>query len=225
MWCEIAERRNLLLEDVPPLPSTILTLPQGWLAPLESSILYMAGRELAGPFLEVGSWVGRSTVALAKGLQDRPAGDVPLFDTVDFGITSVEEWRKLLKGDPLGMREAETVLRTIYGRGGSIGELIENLQKYDVLKYVTTIIRGNFLQIPIARTYGFIFCDTLHDEREIELYAPKLAGLLASGGWVVCDDIIDSRRAAMIQEILDLEFYTLTNPISEYTKFLIGRRL
>ncbi len=170
--------------------------------------------------------MGRSTVCLAKGIQRRPEGRETLFDTVDLGVASVEEWRRLLHNDPLlnAMREMETLLSNIYLPGGTIAALIANLKHHDVLQYVTTILRGNFLTMPITRVYGVIFCDTLHDDNEIALYVPKLSQMLASGGWIFCDDIVDVRRAEAIKSMLDLEFYTLTNPIDKYTKFLIGRR-
>lgn len=224
MWHEIADRKGLLLGDVPELPFHLSTLPSGWLTAVEASLLYMAGLELDGPFLEVGSWVGRSTVCLAKGIQRRLKGRETLFDTVDLGIVSVEDWRRRLRSDPLLMPDMEILLSNIYMPGGSIAALIENLKHHDVLHYVTTILRGDFLTIPIAREYGVIFCDTLHDDNEIALYVPKLSKLLASGGWIICDDIIDERRAEAIKTMLDLEFYALTNPIAEYTKFLVGRR-
>jgi predicted O-methyltransferase YrrM len=224
MWSEIADRKGLLLSDVPELPFHLSTLPAGWLAPVEASLLYMAGLQLDGPFLEVGSWVGRSTICLAKGIQHRPEGRKTQFDTVDLGIASVAEWRRWLHTDPLMRQDIETLLPSIYLPGGAIAALIANLKQHDVLEHVTTIMRGNFLTIPIAREYGVIFCDTLHDDNEIALYAPKLSKLLAPGGWIFCDDIIDERRAETIKTMLDLEFYALTNPISQYTKFLIGRR-
>src|SRR5580698_5996613 len=96
MWEKLAENKALECGDVPELPFQLGDLPYGWLTSFEASLLFSAGRELDGPFLEVGSWVGRSTVCIARGIQSRPIGLPILFDVVDFGISDVAEWRRLL---------------------------------------------------------------------------------------------------------------------------------
>src|SRR5688500_4800072 len=42
----------------------------GWLSPREQQALYALARWSPGPILEIGPWLGRSTVCLARGVQD-----------------------------------------------------------------------------------------------------------------------------------------------------------
>lgn len=71
------------------------------------------------------------------------------------------------------------VARAIFHPGGTIAILIDNLRRHGVLEYVTTAMRGDVAKAPLRASYGFVFCDTLHDEREIDLYLPIINHILA----------------------------------------------
>ncbi len=73
------------------------------------------------------------------------------------------------------------VVDAIYHPGGSLAVLIANLRRNNLLEFTTTITRGNMLDMPFSRRYGMIFCDTTHDEREVRLYLPRIAELVAPG--------------------------------------------
>lgn len=197
-------------------------LPEGWLSSGEMQILYTFARECEGPILELGSWLGRSTICLASGVRDSESEKK--FDVVDFGITSPNEWEKLLKEDFLRFAKDDVVARSIYQPGGPIALLIENLRKADLLDYTTAIIRGDSTEVPLRAEYNVIFCDTLHDEREIIEYGAFLDGLLKPGGWLICDDVIDDQLGSKLMEFIGFDCWFYSNPLDQYSKFFIGRK-
>jgi predicted O-methyltransferase YrrM len=206
-------------------PVPLSLMPDGWLSPTEMRILYTLAQQTHGPVLEIGAWLGRSTLAIAAGVRDSP--NIPAFDTCDFGLTSIGEWSERLQEsfEPyLKDVENDIVVRSIFQTGGSIALLIDNLRKANLLKYVTSIIRGNALEVPLRNQYGFIFCDTLHYESEIRTYGAFLNNLLADGGWIVCDDVISEELGSILREYIDFEFLVYSLPIDQYSKFAVGKK-
>jgi len=197
------ERRREAWHDAyftAPLPGLPHPYPLGWMSPIDLTAIYNAARLAKGPVLEIGPFVGRSTTALAAGLRDRQAaGTQPVpFDTIDYGITSVEEWKERF-GETLdpGKRDGQ-IMDAVYHPGGTIAVLIQNLKRNRLLPYVTGIIRGDFLTCPVAREYGLIFCDATHDDAEIARNVPRIAELAAPGATLIFDDIINERHADMV---------------------------
>ncbi|MCC6009097.1 MAG: class I SAM-dependent methyltransferase, partial [Rhodobacteraceae bacterium] len=150
--------------------------------------------------LEVGPWLGRSTTALSAGLRDRVAeGQAAVrFDTVDFGVASAEEWAARF-GRPLRLeKDKGRVAEAVLHPGGTIAVLIANLKGNDLLDQVTSVVRGDFIDLPFTRRYGLIFCDATHDATEIARHLPRLAELSAPGAVLVFDDVPDEARADLI---------------------------
>lgn len=203
-------------------PIPMSQMPQGWLNGTDMQILYSLAALVPGPILEVGSWLGRSTVAISAGIRD--SGETKIFDTVDFGITSPSEWEALLKEDFARFGKDDVVARSIFQPGGSIGVMIENLRKAGLLPYVTSIIRGVSTKVPLRSSYSMVFCDTLHNEREVREYGDFLNNLIAPGGWLVCDDIIDEKLGVILNEYIDFDLYFYSNEINQYSKFFVGRK-
>jgi hypothetical protein len=208
-----------------PFPQPQAAYPTGWSSGLELVLLYNFGRVVRGPLLEIGPWIGRSTCALAMGMRDGGAAKAPPFDVVDFGITSVAEWEALLGVSFDGYIRQEQVVRAIHAPGGSMAMLTENLRAQGLLPYVTSLIRGNALEVPLRAQYDFIFCDTLHDRREVELYGPLIEKHLAPGGYVVCDDVFSPEHlGAALLEFVSLESLVYLNPLDKHAKMAFGRK-
>lgn len=223
--CEIVVDGKLNESAVLDFPDSLTLMPEGWLSTFEMSILYTLAKQSAGPILEIGSWLGRSTVAIAGGVRDNV--QAPIFDTCDFGLTSGVEWREKLQESFMpytDSAENDVIARSVFQTGGTIALLIDNLRKAGALKYVTSIIRGDVLEIPLRAKYGYIFCDTLHSEREIRAYGAFLNNLLADGGFIVCDDVISEDLGSILREYIHFEFLAYSNPIDQYSKFAVGKK-
>lgn len=183
-----------------PLPKLEQPFPNGWMSPLDLQVLYNAALRATGPVLEVGPWLGRSTTALAAGLRDREAaGAAPVeFDTIDFGITSVDEWSARFGERLRPDKDNGRAIEAVYHPGGTIAVLIRNLKGLGLLPWVTNVVRGDFLTCPFTRRYGLIFCDATHDDDEIARHVPRLAELARPGCTFVFDDVITEERASKV---------------------------
>jgi hypothetical protein len=191
---------DLVALGAPTLSIPLWALPEGWTAPIELQILYAIALRAEGPILEVGPWLGRSTAAIAAGIRD--SGSAKIFDTIDFGLTSIPEWREKLNDDFSRSIDSDTIVRSIHAPGGTVALLLENLRKLDLLGYVTSVIKGDFTEVPIRDRYGVIFCDTLHDENEVRKYCPKFNELLMPGGWLICDDVMTPKLGEIVKEYI-----------------------
>lgn len=198
-----------------PLPKLPNGYPNGWMSAKDLTVLFNAGHNAKGDVLEVGPWLGRSTTAITVGLRQREAeGHSPVkYDTIDFGITSAEEWVERFDEPFRVSKDKGRVAEAVYHPGGTIAVLIQNLKSNGLLKYVTNIIRGDFLDSPIARQYALIFCDATHDDSEIHRHLPKLAELVAPGGVLIFDDVITEERADLICSYLNVSDRFMTRAV------------
>ena len=115
-------------------------LPEGWLSTLEAqAIPYTCAAVTNGPILEIGSWIGRSTCAIAYGLRDRvnAGGQLPRFDVVDHGLTGAAEAREKLQWEPLTGPFADHHAKVLFAHGGAIGTLKQNLVDRDLARAST----------------------------------------------------------------------------------------
>lgn len=179
------------------------------------TVLFNAGRDAKGDVLEVGPWLGRSTTALAEGLRQRETeGHAPIkYDTIDFGITSADEWVKRFDEPFRVTKDKGRVAEAVYHPGGTIAVLIQNLKSNELLEYVTNVIRGDFLDSPISRQYALIFCDATHDDKEIHRHLPKLAELAAPGSVLIFDDVITEERADLVCSYLNVSNRFMTRTV------------
>ena len=69
-------------------------------------------------------------------------------------------------------------------------------------------------------TYEFIFCDTTHDEVEINRNIPIIRELLNQNFIVVCDDVIRDEQCSMISRMLNADEYTILNEYDKYSKIV-----
>lgn len=179
------------------------------------TVLFNAGQYAKGDVLEVGPWLGRSTTAITAGLRQREAdGQAPVkYDTIDFGITSADEWVERFD-EPFKIdKDKGRVAEAVYHPGGTIAVLIQNLKSNGLLKYVTNVIRGDFLDSPLVRQYGLIFCDATHDDGEIHRHLPKLAELAAPGSVLIFDDVVTEQRADLVCGYLNVSDRFMTRTV------------
>lgn len=196
--------------------------PHGWMNGTEVNILYNIAKNIDGNILEIGPWLGRSTLALASGIRD--SGTAKSFDTIDYGPTSIAEWKALFNDNFTEFVDEDEIVRNIHGVGGSMGALIENIRRAGLLNYVTTFIRGDFLSVPKRDQYSMVFCDTLHDEKEVRSYSDAINRLLAPGGWLVCDDVSDDTLGAIVKEYIDCDIVVYSRAFDPYSKFMVARK-
>jgi hypothetical protein len=172
------------------------TIP-GWLMPNERRALYALSRWLDGPIMEIGSWAGLSTVAIAEGIRD--SGRRRAFWAVELN-PGMENSRPVEGGvgffvagedAPHGVcsqamfdRDIRPVLEA---PGGVVGQLRRNLRERG-LEQLVTIEVGDF-RLLRARTVKMLFCDALHDEAEISANAPAFARFLEPGSVLACHDV------------------------------------
>lgn len=190
------------------LPRLPLGFPNGWMSAKDLTLLFNAAIRTTGPVLEIGPWLGRSSSAIASGLRLRaedPARPPVPYDMIDFGITSATEWTQRFNEKFRIEKDEGRVAAAVYHPGGTIAVLIRNLKDNDLLKHVTNIIRGDFLDCPIERSYGMIFCDATHDAAEIHRHLPKIAKLAGPGCTLIFDDIVTEERADLIRDYLDVK--------------------
>ena len=194
------------------LPLLPIGFPNGWMSATDLRLLYNVARNVSGPVLEIGPWLGRSTSAIAAGLRDRQdlGADPVCFDTIDFGITSAQEWTEKF-GEKFSLtKDKGRVAEAVYHPGGTLAVLIRNIKDNGLLPYVTNIIRGDFIQCPIKRSCNMIFCDATHDDDEINRHLPYISELAGPGCTLVFDDVITEQRAELICDFLNTKRYFMT---------------
>ena len=169
----------------------------GWMTARERQTLYALARWLPGPIVEIGSWVGLSTTAIAQGIRD--SGQSKRFDTFDLKLTP-DNFRPVEGGmgffvpdDPVAVATTTElsyrtdVLPILSKPGGSNEVLRANLARLGLPKFVNDHI-GDFRRAP-AHPCRWMFCDTLHSLREIEVNAPYLQRFLYPNSILACHDI------------------------------------
>lgn len=168
----------------------------GWLTRDERRIIYGLGRFMPGPILEIGSWAGLSTTAIARGIAD--SGEHKDFETIDLNPL-VADFRPYAEGigffpngtpTPFGVTtfEAFEAMKPVLEYpGGVVGLLRDNLIKTGLSDLVKVHV-GDFKKLP-PKTYPVVFCDALHDLPEIANNAPGLVGFLDRGSILACHDV------------------------------------
>jgi hypothetical protein len=170
----------------------------GWLSPRERQTLYALARWLPGPILEIGSWLGLSTTAIAKGIRD--SGEHKRFDTIDLPLTQ-DNFRPVAGGIgwfphrdravqvSVGSEEAfcAEILPVISAPGGSNAMLKQNLARLELTEFVRIHV-GDFREYP-GYCCGLVFCDTLHNLREVTLNGPHLRKFLGPNSIIACHDL------------------------------------
>jgi len=179
-------------------------LIRGFIYPRERQLLYGLARWLPGPIIEIGSWCGLSTTAIAHGIKD--SGDRKQFRTYDLALT-LDNFRPFEGGYGMFLENDNVTLgvcsKEVYENrlfpvlslpDAAQGELRRNIEKCGLTKFVNIQV-GDFRTFPPI-VCGLVFCDALHDLHEIALNAPALRPFLRSSSILACHDI--ARNADLI---------------------------
>ena len=185
----------------------------GWLSRSEERALYALGHWMSEPILEIGPWLGRSTICIAKGVKNsgrkkrfvtcelnptpanfRPYGTevgffVPAENSVPMGLSSRKGYEEEIK--PI-----------ISSPGGVIAALERNLKRAGVSKMVE-IHEGHFRNAPAAG-YHFVFSDAMHTVDEVRTNGRDLLPMLARGAVIAFHDTTPENAAA-IESIFPLK--------------------
>ena len=185
---------------------------QGWLHRDECRALYALAFYVSGPFLEIGSWVGKSTTCIALGIRD--SGGAKRLTACELNPT-LENFRPYAGGlgffvpansaTPLCDVSPHTFEKdfkpVLLRPGGALRELEWNLTSAGLRDYVS-IVEGDFRNAPVAR-YGFVFADTLHSPAEIERNLPALRAFIGAGTILACHDT-NAENEACIRALVPL---------------------
>lgn len=155
----------------------------GWLDPQERHLLCTLAANCQGPILEVGSWVGLSTLCIIEGIkcntERRDFTTVDIFPTernfmrVFDGIGFYNDGKCLSKcGEDAYEHDILPLLKK-----GIRRELELNLLKYHVDNYVD-IIEGDIRKIDLPlHHFHLIFADCCHNINEFNHNFPRLKEL------------------------------------------------
>jgi Methyltransferase domain len=178
----------------------------GWMSIREQRALYMLGAAANGPLLEIGPWLGRSTVCIAQGIRD--SGSANSFLTCELA-PSLEHYREMPDGrigfffpaksdTPLGSMSRHAFEREkrpyLEAPDGPIGYLKQNLVRYGLS---VEVFVGDFNESP-ERDYSVLFADICHSSAEIEMHARGFAHRLRSGSILACHDTTAENAATLL---------------------------
>ncbi|MBB3012025.1 class I SAM-dependent methyltransferase [Cupriavidus alkaliphilus] len=214
---------KLLLDRLDALPEPMSFFPTGWMTPLELQVLYNAAKYGRGDFLEIGTWIGKSSTAIALGRRDAGDWRTRKYDAVDFGFVSLTDFCSALA---VGMEYAaqDEIARPVLTPGGTMAVLMENLRSRGLLDTVTSVIRGNAADVPVRDHYGVVFCDATHNEAEIAVVGPMLSRALRPGSWLMCDDIHEHQHLVdALGKYVTFDFFHLLTHLDSQSKAAIGR--
>lgn len=201
----------------------IRDLPKGWLTPLEPSVLYNAALNAKGPLMELGSWIGRSTCALATGVRDNR--NAPVFDIYDYGIAGIREWMWRYGIDPRTHESSEDFLEVIMHPGGTAALLKKNLIERNLEQYVNTIVLGDFKKASVARKYSVCFGDASHDEKEIRSNLPFLCEMIDHRHFLTMfDDVWSLDYAKLVADMNGADYVICLHQQDSPSKMTITTR-
>ena len=163
--------------------------PDGMINPAQSPRLFLLGLMNTGPILELGPWIGRSTIYLASALKlKRSKVRLQSLDIHFSSRQAFEEYfNENLDNTPAWRRER--YMRHLVKEEGTLTSLKENLAERGLSNYVDCL-KGYFEHYDFGSTqFSMVFCDITHDLAEVEKNIPKIKTLLLSDYILVCDDI------------------------------------
>ena len=183
----------------------------GWLSDTEGELLYELARNCTGRgvIVEIGSWKGKSTVWLGKGVRAGGAG-------------------KIFAVDPhLGFVEADDQI----GKGSTFEEFQQNIRHAGIADLITPIVKTSE---EAARDFNLpvelIFIDGLHEyefaRQDFELWFPKVidGGIMAfhdtngrSGSTRVVDEMV--YRSNHFKEVRFADSITAARKVTSNTIF------
>ena len=180
-------------------------LPFGWLIKTDSLTLYYMAQYAEGPFLEIGSFVGKSTVSISKGIKD--SGREIEFNTTDVHPETLEKWCICDGGDGPSDKERD-IINDIMETGGSLCHLRNNIGDRDLSDYVN-IYKGFYQEVAPKKRYGMIFSDTTHSVKQTKETISSLKPFLKEKSYLICHDIFSWDQVLEILNNIDISSYIL----------------
>lgn len=168
-------------------------LPLGMIGLDESCFLYKCGLVLDGPFLEQGSWGGRSTVALAMGIRDSGLRKTLIsFDIYPLSPKLHEIYpdipnyfQELKNGDfiehiwnetnlQISKQTYEAFFKQVTGtEGGQFNYIYNSIAKHNLFEFVFLGVGHAIPHLP----YSLVWSDCAHDQNEVLYNAKFWTGL------------------------------------------------
>lgn len=149
----------------------------GWLTRNEAATLHKLAAQATAPIVEIGSWMGRSTAALALGSMDGNRQPVLAIDSF-VGVPPLD--RPTAGGQRPGWASSSPEL------------LRANLDSVGVNGLVRIISQPSLAAAPGIPDCGLLFLDSSHTyedtKAELEAFGPKVV----PGGYLACHDCADS---------------------------------
>lgn len=171
----------------------------GWFTYEEAEVLYLLGFMARGRVLEIGHFLGRSTSVLCEAIRD--SGRTVEFNSYDIGFKSADEFVEFYsrvygsKSFPIPP-EMEAM---IFSRKMTTTQIAqEYLTKYGLAEYVA-LHSADFNAHGQSR-YDFIFCDAMHDAREIRVNLPGMVQNSADNCTWAVHDMTAANVATLLAE-------------------------
>jgi hypothetical protein len=146
----------------------------GWFSVEEAETLYLlAATSSASRILEIGHFLGRSTSALCEGIRD--GGSTVEFNSYDLGFKNADEFIAHFKlvHDTASSSVPKEYEELVYSKNKTTSELAKfNLERFH-LDHFVNLVSGDFTLLDKTR-YGLIFCDAVHDHKEIMMNLPHV---------------------------------------------------
>lgn len=140
----------------------------------DAKVLYELVFNCRGSILEIGFFLGKSTSIICDAIKE--SNNNNHFDSYDMDFKNEDEFVTFYKEIHEKVHVPPFLIEHVFNKNKTTLEVAsENLQKYDLLKYVN-LNSGNFKSIQ-NKTYDLIFCDAMHDQNEIDLNLPDLKRL------------------------------------------------
>jgi hypothetical protein len=127
----------------------------------------------ASRILEIGHFLGRSTSALCEGIRD--GGSTVEFNSYDLGFKNADEFIAHFKlvHDTASSSVPKEYEELVYSKNKTTSELAKfNLERFH-LDHFVNLVSGDFTLLDKTR-YGLIFCDAVHDHKEIMMNLPHV---------------------------------------------------
>ena len=175
--------------------------------------------------LEIGPWLGLSTICLAKGIL--ASGVHKEFVTCELNPT-LANFRELPDGriafyyppeseTTMGICSKELfenkIKPVVEHPDGIVGQLHANLKRLNA-ETLVQIVPGDFRTKLAERKFRFIFADTMHEPSEIRRNAPDLLKFMTDGAILACHDTTPENRDELSR------YFQFTESIQVETLFI-----
>lgn len=151
----------------------------GWLAHGEAITLYETARSLTGAHptvAEIGAWMGKSSIVIAKGLQDRGGGTLYCIDpfNADGDAASLEDYAK----------------HRMRAEGGLLAQFTRNIERAGAAPSIKPLPGYSH---DVIRTFSepldFLFIDGNHEYDAVKRDVLDWTPLVKPGGYVAFHDV------------------------------------